>query len=454
MRLINAIVIVTVSSLTSICVAKTPAQTAQELHLTARELRSENNFQEACAYFKQAYAVYPAADIASDYAYTATLIGDVETAQLLYKAVVAQYPHLINIVYNLAHVLKMGGKLDEAITLYNYIIERNPNHEQARLGLSFAYLDTADFVNGWNAHAWHQKFRGLYAQELRSLLHNNNITGKTILLRPEGGLGDTLLFIRFAQLLKEQGAIINAMVQKPLYNLLSHCSFIDLLIPTDTPEIAIPPYDAQATYMSLPSIMQLNDTQMAPHIPYLQAEPELVEQWKEKLMHDTNFKIGISWQVDAHNDLSRMPVAQRALPLSLFAQLAEIPGVSLYSLQQMGGLDQIPAFIQHHTLHTFEGDFDKSHGAFVDTAALMCCLDLVISVDSAIEHLAGGLGKPIWILLAFDSDWRWFKYRHNDTPWYPTARLFRQPKPFDWNSVMHSMAQEIQQLVAQKKELV
>ncbi len=446
MRLINSIIVLLVPISTLL---HGDQQHAKSLYAQACTLREQKQHEQAYALFKQACEVYPSPEYCCNYAHMATLLGDWPTAIGLYQSIISHYPQWIDIAYNLAHVLKQNQSLDDAIKIYQYVIAHKPRHEQAHLGLACAYLDKGDFVNGWKEHAWHQQFRGLYAPELRTLLEQKALAGKTVLLCPEGGLGDTLLFIRFAQLLKQHGATIIAIVQKPLVQLCSLCPYLDNVI-AHHEQLTPPPYHARATYMSLPSIMALNDQQMAPCVPYLVAQPELVTEWKKKLADDRSFKIGINWQVDAHNDLSRSPVGQRSLPLELFARIATIPGVTLYSLQQIGGLEQIPDFVKEHQLITFDNDFDKSHGAFIDSAALVSNLDLVISADSAIEHLAGGLGKPVWILLAYESDWRWFTYRQTDTPWYPTARLFRQPKPFDWQSVIETVATEIEQIIQKR----
>ena len=157
-------------------------------------------------------------------------------------------------------------------------------------------------------------------------------------MRPEGGLGDTIQFIRYAQRLKSLGATVIARVQNPLRKLLANVSGIDGFIETNN---KIPHFDATATMMSLPAIFYDTESTFPSDFPYITADQELVAQWGQQLATDTNFKIGICWQADVHNDVSRLPVARRGIPLQCLHQLATIPGVSIYSLQKGDGVEQL-----------------------------------------------------------------------------------------------------------------
>ena len=133
--------------------------------------------------------------------------------------------------------------------------------------------------------------------------------------------------------------------------------------------------------------------------------------------------------------MSRLPIARRGIPLSCFYSLGSTPGISVYSLQKNEGLDQLNELPSQITVHTFDSSFDVTHGSFVDTAAIMHSMDLIISTDTATAHLAGAMGRRVWLLLPFNVDWRWLVDR-NDTPWYPTMRIFKQSRPFEWDNVM------------------
>jgi hypothetical protein len=172
-------------------------------------------------------------------------------------------------------------------------------------------------------------------------------------------------------------------------------------------------------------------------VPYLQPESELVAAWRDRLPAGA-VRIGVHWQGNKEYGADH----RRSFELALFAPLTTIPGVQLISLQKGAGLEQLECLPAGATVHTLGEDFDAGADAFVDTAAVMQELDLIVSSDSAVVHLAGALGRPVWILLAHLPDWRWLLDRE-DSPWYPTARLFRQPKPGDWQSVFRRVADEV-----------
>jgi tetratricopeptide (TPR) repeat protein len=347
--------------------------------------------------------------------------------------------------YNAAYTHKTMGNLDEAIRRYKKIIQEDPDYEPAHLALGFAYITQGNFELGWKQHERYLKRSGKNGDKLRALLQNDAVSHKIIVLRPEGGLGDTLQFIRYAERLKGMGANIIVACQKPLIPLLSRCLYIDQLIPC---EGTAPQYDADATLMSLPAIFADDETSVPRNIPYLHADPTLVNYWQQRLAADKNFKIGICWQADVHNDVSRLPIARRGCPLQQFATLHDIRGVSFYSLQKYDGVEQLSTMPTNFELHTFN-DLDEHSGPFMDTAALMKNLDLIITVDTAIVHLAGGLGCNVWLLHPYaTADWRWICHR-TDSHWYPTLRIFKQQKPFDWDGVMENVKSELQKLVRQ-----
>jgi tetratricopeptide (TPR) repeat protein len=348
--------------------------------------------------------------------------------------------------YNAAYTHKTIGNLSTAIERYKEIIQENPDYEPAHLALGFAYITQGNFELGWKQHERYLKRSGKNGDKLRALLQNHAIPYKTILLHPEGGLGDTLQFVRYAERLKNMGAHIIVACQKSLIPLLSRCLYIDQLIPCDG---TVPTYDADATLMSLPAIFADDETSVPQNIPYLHADPQLVSAWQQKLAADKNFKIGICWEVNAHNDVSRLPIARRGCPLQHFADLQNISGVSFYSLQKYDGVEQLSNLPAQFKLHTFN-DLDEHSGPFMDTAALMKNLDLIITVDTAMVHLAGGLGCKVWLLHPYaTADWRWICHR-TDSHWYPTLRIFKQQKPFDWNGVMENVKTELNSLLMQQ----
>jgi ADP-heptose:LPS heptosyltransferase len=207
--------------------------------------------------------------------------------------------------------------------------------------------------------------------------------------------------------------------------------------------------------MSLPAALYLDEATIPKHNPYLFADPELVVFWREQLQpkaltgnqtlaHHAPLRIGICWQADLPHDESRLPVARRSIPLALLAQLADIPGVTLYSLQTHEHNAACHTQELEGCIQTFDYKIDTEHGPFMDTAALIANMDIVITVDTATAHLAAALGKPTWLLLPYATDWRWIAHR-TDSPWHPTMRIFKQPKPFDWQSVVNAVRQSLMQ---------
>lgn len=401
-------------------------------------------------------------------------IGEFQKSVAVLQRILHRAPNNMSVLYNIGYALKNDGHNGEAVAYYKSVLTQDPNHDAAHLALGYALLNKGDFANGWVQHERYLKQSGKYAPELRALLahnslneHNlaskNTLAGKRILLMPEGGLGDTINFIHCAQLLRDRGACVIASVQKPLFKLLQSCTCVDEIIS------GIPAgfkYDARVTYMSLPAALYLDETTIPKHNPYLFADPVLIDFWKTKLTEsayasktlqrdlsdfahkelrrDFNapLRIGICWQADLPHDESRLPVARRSIPLELLAQLADIPGVTLYSLQTHEHnaachTDKLDGRIQ-----TFEYNIDTEHGPFMDTAALIANMDIVITVDTATAHLAAALGKPTWLLLPYATDWRWIAHR-TDSPWHPTMRIFKQPAPFDWQSVINEVTQTL-----------
>jgi tetratricopeptide (TPR) repeat protein len=364
-----------------------------------------------------------------------TLLGQTEKAIKSYDLMLQSNPNNITMIYNKGYAYKMQGDADIAIELYKKAIELDTNYNAAHFALGMAYLIKGDFKNGWEKHARYLKQVNRNGDKLRTYFAEGTTQGKRILLRPEGGLGDTINFVRYARELKKYGIHVIVATQKPLYDLLKHCDYIDELIKIGDP---MTPFDDHTTLMSIPAILYSHEERLPDFSPYITPDPERVAYWGQYLQHDTNFKIGICWESSVANDVSRPPVARRGMPLELMYILSELDNVSLYSLQQHDGVEQLQSIPPYFKVHTFDKDFDKTHGSFVDTTAVMHHMDLIISVDTAIAHLAGALAKPVWLLLPWATDWRWLEHK-TTSPWYPTMKIFKQPKPFDWQTPINEI---------------
>lgn len=346
--------------------------------------------------------------------------------------------------YNVAFIMKMMGHehpemIDQAIGLLKTIVDQNPLYDTAQLALGFAYLDKGDFENGWEQHKKYLKRSGKNADELRNFLAEEDLLGKTVLVTYEGGLGDSLMFIRFYRNLINRGAVVKLLVQKPLKQLFSLLPNIDEIL---TDYSVIPYHDARVSLMSLPAVFWGQPDAIPADVPYLQADELLVQAWGERLQEYSGLKVGICWQADVFNDSSRLSIARRGIPLQkLFPLITANDAVHFFSLQKGDGVEQLQDLPSEVSLVIFDDNFDRAHGRFMDTAAVMMHMDLIITVDTAVAHLAGALGRSVWLLLPYATDWRWICGRR-DSIWYPTMKIFKQPKPFDWNSVAQEVVKE------------
>ena len=258
-----------------------------------------------------------------------------------------------------------------------------------------------------------------------------SLKGKTILVFAQRGLGDTIQFVRFLPLVKARGGTVLFECAAGLIPLLEGIAGIDQFLAAGKP---LPPFDVQAPLLSLPGILGTTLQTIPADVPYLRADPALVEFWRQELNSLDGFKIGIAWQGNPLYPADKF----RSIPFHHFEKLARVPKVRLVSLQKGPGCEQIQAGAERIPILEL-GDRLDAKGAFLDTAAIMMNLDLVVTVDTAIEHLAGALAVPVWTVHWFVPDWRWFLDR-DDSPWYPTMRLFRQKQLGDWNEVFDRIA--------------
>lgn len=366
-------------------------------------------------------------------------------AEHIFKKILSINNNFAAVHHNLAFTLaERLGNHYEALNHYKRAMEINPNNYETHFCFSLSCLAIGNLDVGWQEY----KYRWLrpnnvartFDSPLEHLWEGEDVRDKKIVIRCEQGLGDTLHFIRYAQLLKNAGAYVIAEVQKPLLKLLSLCPYLDNVIPIGH---AIPMYDYQIPMLNLPAIFKTTLETIPQNIPYLGAMPALEKEWREYLEKDTNFKIGICWFGDAAHGQTKF------MPLKDFAPLFHLENTSFYSLQKITGLDQLKDLPDDVTLHIFGSNFDKTFGSFMDTAAVIKSLDLVITADTSVAHLAGGLGVPTWIILPFPAEWRWLMHRQ-DSPWYPTARLFRQKKINDWQPVVKKLKKALREIIQKK----
>jgi tetratricopeptide (TPR) repeat protein len=335
-------------------------------------------------------------------------------------------------INNLGTALEQKGQLQDAFGCFCKAVELDPAFTDAHLNRSNLLLVTGDFERGWPEYEWRWKTKQMRAFEHAApKWEGEPLLGRTILLQAEQGLGDTIQFIRYAPLVKRLRATVVVECQKPLVKLLSSCQGIDQWVARGDD---LPPFDLHAPLLSLPRILKTTLESIPAEVPYLSADPRLVEEWQKKLSGVVGFRIGVNW----HGRTGQGGHLRRDVPPDLFAALAQLPGVRLISLQKGATTEELAAVGGGQAVFEPGEDFDRTNGAFMDTAAIMKNVDLVITSDTSVPHLAGALGVPVWVLLPLLPDWRWLLNR-SDSPWYPTMRLFRQVGHGDWGSVLQQV---------------
>jgi tetratricopeptide (TPR) repeat protein len=338
-------------------------------------------------------------------------------------------PDFADAHYNLGNALKEQGKLDAAIACYRQALELKPDYAEARFNQSVISLLKGDFEHGWAEYEWRWKTKQFPQHHFSQTPWDGRpLEGRTILLETEQGLGDTIQFVRYAALVKQRGATVIVGCPQPLVPLLTSCACIDRAVSAGED---LPPFDVHASLLSLPRIFHTMLRDIPATIPYLFAEPGLMQRWRQELQGLAGFKIGIAWQGNPKHQNDR----NRSIPLSCFEPLTRSSGVRLLSLQEGAGVEQLQHVAERFAIMELGSRLQD----FRDTAAVLKNLDLVITCDSALAHLAGALGVPVWVALPLIPDWRWLLDR-NDSPWYPTMRLFRQDKRGDWQGVFQRMA--------------
>ncbi len=378
-------------------------------------LAEQKRFEEAIACYREALRLNPRYFEA--YGNLGNALGELgvmDQAMASYAEALRLNPGYTNARQNMANALRRQGKTAEALAVYEDLLRLQPDLPEAQMGFAFACLAQGDFQRGWPAYEWRWRCHDFGGTPFKHPLWDGSpLLGRTILLRAEQGLGDTLQFVRYAPLVKARGGRVILFCPESLARLFHGIAGVDACHVSGSGPL--PPFDCQAPLMSLPGILGTTLDTIPAAVPYLRADPERVEAWQRELAAAGGFKVGICWQGSLLHRDDRL----RSAPLACFAPLASVAGVKLYSLQIGQGTEQLASAPFPIT------PLGERFTNFADSAAAIEALDLVVTVDTAVAHLAGAIGAPVWLALAFASDWRWLLHRE-DSPWYPTARLFRQ----------------------------
>ncbi|HXI58639.1 MAG TPA: tetratricopeptide repeat-containing glycosyltransferase family protein [Polyangia bacterium] len=377
------------------------------------------------------------ADAHNNLAALELLADDPAAAELAARQALTVAPGHARAAINLGRARKEQGALGEAIALYQRALGIEPGNVDAGWNLGLALLQEERWEEGWPRH------------ELRSAIpeapagvprwDGRPLDGGRLLVQAEKGLGDTIHFARYVRLLKAQAGAGRVVVecQPALRRLLVRCDGVDDVVPRGD---ALPAVDACVAMMSLPLLLRSFDPTLTATAHYLTAEPALVARWKAELRRRQGNDapaIGIVWQGNPAYQADH----RRSLPLATLVPVIERArqlGFAVYSLQKGPGSEQLRGLPARLAVDELGSALDAGRAmgsAFVDTAAVMANLDVVITSDTAIPHLGGALGVPVWLLLAHLPDWRWGR-RGQQTPWYPSLKLHRQPHPGDWAAVM------------------
>ena len=354
-----------------------------------------------------------------------------------YDKALSLNPRSADAWYNRGVALTELKRTEEALESYKHCAALAPNDAKAIYNLSLCLLQLGRFEEGFRLYESRKHLPtpvGLYDHPRPHWSGVEEISGKTLLVRVEQGAGDIMQFSRYAALLQDRGARVILVVPGKLIRLLKGLRRGVEIVSANGP---VPDFDYHVSLMSLPWLFGTVLESIPADVPYLAAEPELAGKWKDRI-GSAGFKIGIGWQGSASG-----AAIGRSFPLSRYAGLSKIPGVRLISLQRHDETGRIGDF----PVEQFGPEFDGGTDAFIDSAALMQSLDLVITPDTAIAHLAGALGRPVWVAAKYVPDWRWLLDR-SDSPWYPTMRLFRQPAAEDWDGPFLQMQTELAGLIA------
>ncbi len=409
-------------------------------------LKARGDIDGAINHYRRAVEARPSfASAQNNLGVSLTECGEPEAALPHFHAAIASQSNMADAYNNMGNAHYHLGQYDSAGKAFDKSLSIEPENAEVRWNRSLLLLIQGDFKNGWREYEWRWRRKSKQPKSYHQPPWNGGeAPGKTILLHCEQGLGDAIQFVRYASHAAERGARVLIECPPPLVRLFSEDRDVDKAIPSAE---SLPPFDYHAPLMSLPAILQTTTQTIPNTVPYLKPPSStrlnidlstLVSQpWKGR----PRIRVGIVWAGrPTHRD-----DRNRSCALAHFKPLSNIDGVGLFSLQTG------PRSADSGKVSWPLSDLSARIEDFADTAEIVEQLDLVISVDTAVAHLAGALGRPVWLLLPFAPDFRWMLDR-DDSPWYPTMRLFRQSHRGDWPNVFSRVAHDLKKYVRQQPE--
>jgi tetratricopeptide (TPR) repeat protein len=406
-------------------------------------LQTLSRLDEAVAAYERALAVRPGyAEALNNLGNALQTLDRLDEAVARFDAALTARPDYAAALNNLGNALQALNRHEAAIPCHARARALQPERSAAQWNEALARLAIGDFAEGWrhyearwDAEGTGQRRRQFAAPQWRG----EALEGRTILLHAEQGLGDTLQFARYVPMVAARGGRVVLEVQRPLVPLLAGLLGVAIIVAQGE---TLPSFDVQSPLLSLPLAFGATLATIPAQIPYLAAPPERLARWRAVIGERARPRIGLAWAGNPANRFDR----RRTMPLKHLAPLLATPGASFFALQKdlrPGDAEILRQFGEVSVLSERLADF-------ADTAAVACELDLVISICTSVAHLAGGLGRPLWVMLPFSADFRWFRER-SDSPWYPTARLFRQSAPGGWDGVVAQVRQALEEFIAQAK---
>ncbi|HEX4792706.1 MAG TPA: tetratricopeptide repeat protein [Humisphaera sp.] len=331
---------------------------------------------------------------------------------------------------NLGNTLRLAGRLQEAVAALRRALALRPDFPDATWNLSLVLLLLDHTQEGWDAYEARRRLRlrFIHYDFAQPEWDGGEVAGKRILLHAEQGFGDTIQMSRYAALLARRGATVYLECQAELKNLMRGVAGVEQVVGRGE---TLPDFDLHCPIMSLPGRFRTTLATIPAEVPYISVDPGKLDEWRHRIVKENGvLNVGLTWA-------GRPNPRNRSIPPELLGPLADVPNVRFYSLQ-------IPDPANPSVLPRGLNAVDCSPHIrdFTDTAAALCNLDLLISIDTATAHLAGALGRPAWVFLQYAADWRWLVDR-SDSPWYATLRLFRQPRPGDWKTPIARVAEAL-----------
>ena len=354
--------------------------------------------------------------------------GELDAGIASQKKAIEINPGFVAAYNNLGSALLIAGRIDEAETALDRAIQLRADLAEAHFTRSLVRLMRGDFERGWEEYEWRLRGRSVFMQGVTKFAQprwdGGDLNGRTILLHAEAGLGDTLQFVRYAPLAARRGGRVIVGCQPELVGLLRGLEGVQAVV---TPTMALPAFDVHCPLMSLPLAFSTRMETIPWDGPYLRADSTRADGWRARM--GRGLKVGVVWKGDGRNMMDRW----RSIEWKSFSRILTMPGVRFFSLQKEKTVGaEGSGFV----------DWTQELHNFSDTAGLVANLDIVITVDTAVAHLAGAMGKRVWVLIPASPDFRWMLERE-DSPWYPSMRLFRQKSLGDWDDAIQRIIESL-----------